>query len=243
MDLSGKTILVTGGAVRIGRRICERLAEAGARVVIHCRHSGREARALADRLGAAGHAAWVVQGDLDSEAGCASTLDQAFAEAGELDGLVNNAAVFHRAGLADTDISRLLAEFRPNLFAPLFLIRAFAARADKGRIVNLIDRRIAGLEPGCLAYQLSKRALADLTRLAALELAPAFAVNGVAPGAILPPVGGEGRTRDKAGRIPLGRNPTPDEVAEAVLYLLRADSVTGQIIFVDGGQHLLGNGV
>jgi pteridine reductase len=243
MNLAGKTFLVTGGAVRIGRCICERLAQAGAQVVIHCRHSGREARELAEKLNTAGHTAWVVQEDLDSEAGCESVITQAFALAGGLDGLVNNAAVFHRRSLADTDLTHLLVELRPNLFAPLLLIRAFTRRAKTGRIVNLLDRRIATLETGSLAYQLSKRALADLTRLAALELAPAFTVNGVAPGPILLPPGEKGKLSDKAGPIPTGRRPTPDDVAEAVLSLLRTDAMTGQILFVDGGQHLLGNGV
>jgi pteridine reductase len=242
MELSGKNILVTGGALRIGRRITERLAEAGAGVVIHCRHSGKEARELAEGIIARGGKAWVVQEDLDSEAACESVMNQAFVETGGLDGLVNNAAVFHPRNLAETDLSRLMLEFRPNFFAPLLLIRAFSRKAKKGRIVNLLDRRIATYEKGNLAYQLSKRALAELTRLAALELAPGFSVNGVAPGPVLLPPDVAGIPRDKAGPVPLEQRPTADGVAEAVLFLLRADSVTGQILFVDGGQHLLGNG-
>lgn len=242
MDLAGKTILVTGGAVRIGRSICEKLAQSGAQVIIHCRHSGREARELAARLKTPGHDAWVIQEDLDTEAGCESVISRAFELAGTLDGLVNNAAVFHRRSLSETDLTHLLGELRPNFFAPLLLIRAFIRRAKTGRIVNILDRRIATLETGSMAYQLSKRALADMTRLAALELAPAFTVNGVAPGPVLLPSDEKGCPRDKAGRIPTGRRPTPEEVADAVLTLLQADSVTGQILFVDGGQHLLGNG-
>ncbi len=242
MELAGKTILVTGGAVRMGRRICEALAAAGCRVAIHCRHSRREARELAESLTQQGHAAWVVAGELDSEPGCRAVLDQAFEAAGRLDGLVNNAAVFHRRTLMETDEAVLLAELRVNLFAPLFLMRAFAGRVKAGRIVNLLDRRIAGLEPGCLAYQISKRGLADLTRLAALELAPDFTVNGVAPGPVLPPPERDGKPPEKAGPTLIGRRPTPDEVAQAVLFLLAADAVTGQVIFVDGGQRLLGKG-
>lgn len=242
MELGGKNILVTGGAVRIGRHICETLAGAGAGVVIHCHQSAREARNLADKIKDKGGRAWIVQENLDSEASCESIISQAFGEAGHLDGLVNNAAVFHRRSLAETDLSRLMQVFRPNLFAPLLLIRAFARKAEAGRIVNLLDRRITQLETGNLPYQLSKRALAELTRLAAVELAPKFSVNGVAPGPVLLPADEIGKPRDKAGPIPLNRRPTPDEVAEAVLYLLRADAVTGQILFVDGGQHLLGNG-
>lgn len=242
MDLFGKNFLVTGGALRIGRCITESLARAGAGVVIHCRHSAKEARELADGILGKGGKAWIVQENLDSEAACESVMNQAFGEAGGLDGLVNNAAVFHPRHLAETDLSRLMLELRPNFFAPLLLIRAFSRKAKNGRVVNLLDRRIAGFEKGNLAYQLSKRSLADLTRLAALELAPGIAVNGVAPGPVLLPFDDEGRPREKAGPVPLERRPTPDDVAEAVLFLLRADSITGQILYVDGGQHLLGNG-
>jgi len=240
MTLRGKTFLVTGGAVRIGRRIVEALAGAGGRVVIHYRRSRREAEALAETLTRSGHTAWAVEGRLDTEAECRGLIDRAYACAGTLDGLVNNAALFRRRTLAETDEAMLLADLRVNLLAPLFLIRALAGRSSAGRVVNLLDRRIAGLEPGALAYQLSKRGLADLTRLAALELAPGFTVNAVAPGPVLPPAEGDGRIPDRAGPTPLNRRPTPDDVAQAVLFLLAAESVTGQILFVDGGQHLAG---
>ncbi|MFO7536219.1 MAG: SDR family oxidoreductase [Kiritimatiellia bacterium] len=243
MDLKGKKILVTGGAVRIGRCLCEKLAQAGAQVIVHCHHSVKEARELADTLESGGHTAYVIRKDLSSEDACESVIEQAVETAGGLDGLINNASVFHRRGLADTDVAHLMGVMRPNLFAPLHLIRAFSRRAKTGRIVNLLDRRIKSLEAGALAYQLSKRALADLTRLAAVELAPGFTVNGVAPGPVLPPRGEGIQPNDKGGRILTPNRPTPDEVAEAVLFLLRADSVTGQILYVDGGQHLLGNGV
>ena len=187
--------------------------------------------------------AWAVGGGLGCQAECECLMAEAWEASGGIDLLVNNAAVFDKGGLRELDEAALLSEIQVNLMAPLFLVRAFAARAARGRVVNLLDRRVAGNEAGCLAYLLSKKALADFTRLAALELAPAFTVNGVAPGPVLlPPGTQETRVRDRAGRIPLGARPQPAQVAEAVLFLLKADAITGQVIYVDGGQHLHGSG-
>jgi pteridine reductase len=160
--------------------------------------------------------------------------------AGQLDILINNAAVFHKDGLLATTEAKLLGEFWPNLFAPLLLMRAFARHSGGGKIINLLDRRIAGHDTECVSYVLAKKALAELTALAALELAPRFTVNGVAPGAVLPPPGkGADYLHDQAGPVPLQRIITPQAVAQAVLTLLGNDAITGQILFVDGGQHLL----
>jgi pteridine reductase len=239
-SLQGRAVLVTGGAVRLGAAICRGLAGAGATVVIHYRRSAEEAENLRAGL----PRAFAVQADLNSEAACFGLVDEALRLAGRLDALVNCAAVFNKDSLRASGMDRVLSEFWPNLFAPMQLMRAMAARCDGGRIVNILDRRIAGNDPTCVPYLLSKKALADLTRLAALELAPRFTVNGVAPGPVLPPPGrGADYLADHAGRVPLESPPKAEDVAAAVLYLLQSDSVTGQIIYCDGGQHLLGNGV
>jgi len=252
MQLQHKTALVTGGAIRIGRAISEALVDAGCRVVIHYRTSESEANALASDLnaGKAG-SAWLVRAALDTGADCEQAFAAACEQAGHLDILVNNAAVFAKADLWETTEDDLLAQLRPNLFAPLFLMRAFArhlrTRREKtpaltGSVVNLLDRRVASDDPGCVPYLLAKKGLAALTRTAALSLAPDIRVNGVAPGPVLPPIGlGQAYLEDHAGAIPLRDMPQPQHVAQAVLFLARCDSVTGQILFVDGGQHLLGN--
>lgn len=240
MKLKGQTALVTGGAVRIGRAICEALASAGINVVIHYRHSAVEAEALRSALEERGVKAWALAADLNSEAACRDLIARATTVAGRLDILINNAAVFHKDNLLATTEDKLLAEFWPNLFAPLLLMRAFAGSCAGGKIVNLLDRRIAGLDTECISYVLAKKALAELTQLAARELAPRFTVNGVAPGAVLPPPGkGADYLHDHAGPVPLLKQVTPADVASAVLALLQHDSVTGQTLFVDGGQHLL----
>ncbi len=239
MDLPGKTVLVTGGAVRIGRALCLAFASTGARVVIHHRASAAPASALAAEIRSAGGVAFTVAGDLARPGAAEAVLRDAIAAAGPVDILVNNAAVFHKDSPGSLDRSKLQAEFEINLWAPLLLMRAFADQGRPGRIVNLLDRRIAGLDPSCLPYELSKKALAEATRSAALYWAPRITVNAVAPGAILPPPGeGPDYIRDHAGPIPAGRSPSPGEIADAVLFLAANDSVTGQILFVDGGQHL-----
>jgi NAD(P)-dependent dehydrogenase (short-subunit alcohol dehydrogenase family) len=171
-------------------------------------------------------------------------LDNALARAGRLDILVNNAAVFHKHALTDANEARLRAEFGINLFVPVLLTRLFAQRVRAGGVINLLDRRIAANDPACLPYSLSKKALAAFTGEAALALAPGIVVNAVAPGAVLPPPRkGVEYLHDRAGRAPLGRRVRPRDVAAATVALLKLDGVTGQTIFVDGGQHLLGNGV
>jgi NAD(P)-dependent dehydrogenase (short-subunit alcohol dehydrogenase family) len=142
-------------------------------------------------------------------------------------------------------------EFNVNLFAPMELIRAFAAQPPSsdsdgpGRaVVNLLDRRIRCNDTSCVPYTVSKAGLEKLTALAALEYAPEIRINAVAPGPVLPPPGSPAKDAwETAGRVPLEALPSPENIAEAVLFLLKADSTTGQTVFVDGGQHLLGNGV
>lgn len=260
MNLIGKTALVTGGAVRIGRAICEELASKGCNIVIHYNQSVDDAKLLAARIKEENVNAWLVKGDLSSETGCKGILKDAERKAGNIHILVNNAAVFHKDGMMSATDSKLKTEIAVNLLAPIMLMKEFARMVlhenrneiitVAGKVINLLDRRIAGTEAGCLPYLLSKKMLAEFTKSAALELAPYITVNGVAPGAILPPpagdekaVGRKGakeRVRDLAGKIPMNLRCSTGDVAKAVVFLLESDGITGQVIFVDGGQHLLG---
>jgi NAD(P)-dependent dehydrogenase (short-subunit alcohol dehydrogenase family) len=241
MDLRGKKALVTGGAVRLGQATVCALAEAGSEVVIHCRHSRAEARALRDALIGRGAGAHVVQGELSSEEACRRVVGEAEEAAGGLDILVNNASTFEQHRLREITEPRLLDAFWSNLFAPVLLTRAFAEQAGQGRIVNLLDRRVTSHDTGCVPYLLAKKALAEFTAVAALDLAPDIAVNAVAPGAILPPPGeGQDYLATRPATVPLKHQCTAEEIAAAVVYLLRNDAVTGQVLFIDGGQHLQG---
>ena len=281
MDLLSKTALVTGGAVRIGRAICLALAGRGCNVVVHYNRSEKEAKNLAGMISGMGVKGFTVQGDFSSRKGCEDVVGKSFEQAGHIDFLVNNAAVFHKDNLMSTDEGKFLAEMQVNFFAPIWLTREFAKRCGSkgvggygsrkqsetsndphtpkppyahtfpvGKVINLLDRRIEGIDQECLSYQLSKKMLAEFTKNAALELAPYITVNGVAPGAVLPPrsqraeVGSQRSEKrqpfDLAGDVPLDRQCTPEDVAAAVVFLLEFDTITGQVIFVDGGQHLIG---
>ncbi len=228
MNLTGKRALVTGGAVRIGRAIAEALTAEDAEVIIHFRSSKTD---------------WpqVIQADLDDPTQCESLIQRATDEFGEIDILINNAAVFHQTSILNSTHDVLMRELQPNLLAPFALIRGFAQQTKSGKIINLLDRRVTTHDTTCAPYILSKKGLEELTKLAALELAPGITVNAIAPGAVLPPPDKESDTAwEPAGTIPLEKRPTPADIADAVLYLLKSDIITGQTLFIDGGQNLLG---
>jgi len=239
-----KVALVTGAAVRVGRAIAQRLASAGYRVWIHCRSSLDDARALADRLGDA--ALGPVAADLaDARARaelCRTVVDAAGPAAGRLDLLVCSAATFERGAFLDREDDDLERVLRVNLVAPLSLARALAPALAlrEGAIVNVGD--VAGVHPwrGYLDHCTAKAALHFATRALALELAP-VRVNAVAPGTVLWPEDdrhGEGSQTRRAilDAIPLGRIGTPQDVAEAVLFLAQAPFVSGSVLPVDGGR-------
>ena len=226
---------MTGGAIRIGKVIVEKLQEAGVEVVVHYRHSAADAANLSP---------FIIQADLQDPVACSSLFERVTAQFGTIDILINNASVFTKDTLTKTTSEKIIHEFQINLFAPMELTRSFAAQTEQGSVINLLDRRIACNDTTCTPYSISKKGLADLTKLAALEYAPHITVNAVAPGPILPPPESPvDNVYELAGIIPLAQLPTPEHIAEAALFLLQAESITGQTIFVDGGQHLLGNGV
>jgi len=186
--LQGKRVLVTGGAVRIGASICRAFAAAGATVAIHYHRSERPAMALLEELGgkAAGHT--VVCGDL-SDISLAGNL---FGMMGGADILVNNASVFESVPLADESVEHAQAQFSVNFWAPLRLMTAFHHQeVQDGCVVNMLDHRVASVDHAGGGYTLSKKALAEATLMAAVQLAPRTRVNAIAPGPILPPKGME----------------------------------------------------
>jgi len=237
-----RTVLITGAALRIGRVIAETLARRDWDVIVHAHRSAAEADALCAQLRALGRQAWRVGGDLLVPAGADGVFDAALDAAGHVDALVNNASVFQRQPLAETSEMDFERFWRINALAPIRLTQRLAAhlaeRRASGSAVNLLDQRIAqATSSGATPYLLSKKTLEAFTLSAALELAPAVRVNAVAPGAVLAPTAAN--ARESAGAFPLGERPTALQVADAVAYLLDAAAITGQILYVDGGQHLL----
>lgn len=239
--LSGKTALVTGGAKRLGRAVALALADSGADVAIHHRSSIREAQELASELRAKGVRAWTVSADLGKHHQVESLIDRVWDEAGRLDILINNASIFSSSDLESVSFEDLTANIQVNAWVPFELARRFARRAARGHIVNFLDTRVVGYDWSHVAYIASKHVLALFTRMMAVRFAPGIAVNAVAPGLILPPEGkDQSYLETLAGSLPLQRTGDPRQVADAVLYLVTSEFVTGQVIYVDGGRHVRG---
>ena len=238
-QLSGKTILVTGGAKRVGKIFSLACARAGANVVVHHGHSADEAEATSEEIKRMGRRAWVIEADLNEPAQ-AGNLIPLVNESTPLHGLVNSAAIFESLSLETTSLEDWQKHLQVNLTTPFLLSQAFARQAaDGARIVNILDWR--ALRPGAdhFPYTISKAALAALTRSLAVALAPNVIVNGLALGAILPPSDGKARA-DIIKNIPAGRWGEEHEVEEALLFALTGPAyITGEIIHVDGGRHLI----
>lgn len=238
--LQGKTALVTGGAKRIGREIALTLADMGADIVVHYRSSEAEAEELRELLLDRGVEVWLERADFTAGTDYSGYISRVVSRAGDLDFLVNNASSFPESSVEDLDFGELERNLSVNAWAPFSLSRAFFENSAAGRIVNLLDTRIAGYDWGHAGYYFSKVLLGRMTKMLAIKAAPEFAVNGVAPGLISPPEGvGEEYLEARTSRVPMGRHGEKSDVAEAVVYLLNADFVTGQIIYVDGGRNLL----
>jgi pteridine reductase len=235
-----KAALVTGGARRIGREIALSLAAGGWDVVLHYSSSSEDAARTADEIRALGVDCQLIGCDLADSRRMLELLPAAMELAPELELLVNNASMFERSSIAETETELFDAHMAVNLRAPFFLTRDFARLCGQGHVLNLLDTRIVRSEFAYAAYTLTKKALAELTRMAAREFAPKIRVNAVAPGLILPPADEDCEQFERmAARIPLECNGHPRQIAEAAMYLVASEFVTGQIIHVDGGEHLL----
>jgi NAD(P)-dependent dehydrogenase (short-subunit alcohol dehydrogenase family) len=234
--------LITGGAQRIGRAIALALARRGYAVALQARHSRAAADQLAGEITAAGGRAVMVVADLADHAAVLGLVPAAAAAIGPLTLLVNNAAEFEPDEVCRLERERFDRHIAVNLRAPIFLADAFAAQlpaSAQGTIVNILDQRVLKPTPRFLSYGLSKSALYAATTTLAQALAPRIRVNAVAPGPTLPSPRQDAQAFARQVRaLPLDRGPTPQDIADAVLYLVSATSVTGATIAVDGGQHL-----
>jgi pteridine reductase len=237
----GRTALVTGGAIRLGRGISEALARRGCRVLVHHNASAGAAASLCEEIRARGGVADPVQADLASPDGPRRLFEQADELADGLDLLVNNAAIFERIPFEAITAEQLERMWRINAAAPFLCAQLAAERMrarGAGSIVNVCDIAAERPFPVHAHYCMSKAALLSLTRSLAVELAPAIRVNAVSPGAILFPESYEPEKRDSVlRRIPMGRAGSVAELAETVSFLLLGpEFVTGQVLAVDGGR-------
>ncbi len=241
MELKGKRILITGAAVRVGRAMALAVAQAGADVIVHYSGSQKDAKSLKAEVEALGVKGHLLQADLSKRAAAARLIQRA-TKIGPLYALVNSAAIFDKVDLETTTAEVWQRHLDINLTAPFLISQAFWNHAKKSRsasrIVNILDWR--ALRPGTdhLPYTISKAALAALTQSLAIAMAPKVTVNGIAFGAILPPKGGA--AKGILGAVPAGRWAHLDEVGRTLLFLLTGpDYITGEIIHLDGGRHLV----
>ncbi len=239
-DLTGKTALVTGGSKRIGQAISLALAKAGVNVAVHYPEQSGETDEVMALLAAYPVSAWTVKADFLNPQEYKTLVARTVELTGQLDIVINNASIFSGDTLDEIDLSQVVRHLEVNAWVPFELMRAFAHRAPEGgHVINILDSKIAGYDWPHISYILSKQQLSLLTMMAALKYAPRVSVNAIAPGLILPPAGKDEAYLDGlAGTVPLQRHGGPDDITAAVLYLLRNDFMTGQVLFVDGGRHL-----
>ena len=239
--LSGKTVFVSGAARRVGKILALACAQAGADVIIHYRHSEKEAKATREEILSLGRRAWLLSADFNDAVKAFNLMEQV-QKISPLYALVNSAAIFETLSFDTTSLEDWRRHLAINLTAPFLLSQAFVRQIPQGgdgRIVNILDWR--ALRPGTdhFPYTITKAALAAMTRSLAIALAPNITVNGLALGAVLPPADGWVNP-EIIKTIPSGRWGQPKELEEALIFLLTGPAyITGEIIHVDGGRHLV----
>ncbi len=240
---TAKIALVTGAAKRVGRAIALGLANDGWDIVVHYRHSAAEAEATVAEIVALGRRAVPLACELSDESAVRALLPRAAEALGRVSCVVNSASLFDYDDAASFGTAKLDAHMHANLAAPVLLAQSLHAATPAGEqavVINLLDQKLANLNPDFLSYTLSKAALQTATTMLAQALAPTVRVVALAPGLTM--VSGDMSEDDfeRAHKLtPLGRGSTPEDIAHAACYLARAGAVTGTTLLVDGGQHLL----
>ena len=236
-------LLITGAGRRIGKEIALSLGAVGYAIAVHYNTSEKEAENVSGEINKAGGRAFTVQADLRDANQAKALIGNAADKLGQpVTGLINNAAAFVEDRVETFTEKTFNENFETNLLAPMILSQGFTAalpKGQKGAIINIIDQRVLGDSKGFLTYTASKHSLFALTRILAIELAPDIRVNGIGPGPTFPSIyQNEEDFEKEVQALPLKRGPTPGEIAAAVKFLLETPSITGQMIALDGGQHL-----
>ena len=245
MELNGTTAIITGSTGRLGSAIAKQLASAGCNCICHYNRNKQKAEGIVEQIHKIGAEAMAIEADLTKPEQIDSLFERA-AELGVPQVLINSAAVFSRQPLAEATFQEAQRVLNLNLIAPILVSRAFAKKINAkfdspesviGKIINISD--VGGLRPwaGYVLYCSSKAGLIGATRALAKELAPAICVNSIAPGVVTWPGDFEKEERQRQlSFIPAARIAKPEDVTEAVIFLLRNDYITGQVLNVDGGR-------
>jgi len=234
-----KAALITGGGKRLGKEISLSLADWGYDIAVHYNHSDREAKETAELIRGKGRRCEIFQSNLSDIKQVRTLIPTVFEVFPECSILVNSASIFENIAFNDVTEEILERDFNINFKAPFFLSQDFSKGRDAELIINMLDMRVNKIETEHFSYNLSKKALRDFTLMAAKELGPKIRVNGICPGPILPPPDKDiGYLEKIAENTPLKKPGNPEYIITAVKYILDNPFVTGQCLFVDGGQHL-----
>ncbi len=235
MILKNKKCLITGAGVRIGAEIAKQLSAKGAKIVIHYFNSADPAKELLNEIGGVEQGHSIVKCDLYDVASSKAMIENL-----DLDILINNASVYNEKHLADENINDVMNQFQVNFFTPLELMKSFEEKNKKGVIINILDQQILKNSFKSGSYSLSKKILKDATTTAALQFSPNIRVNAVAPGPVLPPpwVKGKGMKKE-LNNVPLKRKVDMNDLMNSISFLIENESITGQVLYVDCGQHLI----
>lgn len=234
------TALITGAAKRIGEAIAFELASLGYNVALHYNKSEREAQLIAEKIKTFGVRCELFPCDLADEKAVCGLIAAVYKKFSDLNVLVNSASIFEKSKFDIKDLKLFDAHFAINLKAPFILSSEFYRICKKGQIVNFLDTNIVKNHTSHVAYLLTKKCLAEMTKLAAVEFAPHIRVNGICPGLILPPKGQNVEYLDRMSHdIPLRRKGDVSYIRQSVKFFLENDFLTGQFIFNDGGEQLV----
>jgi NAD(P)-dependent dehydrogenase (short-subunit alcohol dehydrogenase family) len=236
VDKTDKQALVTGGARRVGKAIALYLAKSGYDIALHYNHSQNDAEAAAAAIRSLGVKCHLYKCDLSDINQVLPLIDNVLTDFPKLNVLINNASTYEPARFLDSDLNSFETNFNVHVKAPYFLSQKFALQVASGQIINIVDADCVHNEDEYFAYLLSKKTLLSFTEMAALALAPKIRVNAIAPGPVLAP---EGKDMEKSAQgLPLKMAGELNYVVQGIEYLLNADFVTGQCLFIDGGRHV-----
>jgi pteridine reductase len=236
-----KTALITGAAKRVGKAVVLHLAAQGWNIAIHYNSSEVEAFLLRDELKSSfsDQQFELFRADLNNSVEVENLIPQVLEAMDNIDLLINNASVFDRGDLSNTDTAFLDQQMNVNFRAPFILTRDYARLVKKGLIINFVDTRITNNNSNFAAYSLSKKALWEMTKMAALELGPSIRINAIAPGLTLPPEEKDNDYLKKLAKtIAMKRPGGMYPILKSLNYILNNDYLTGQLLFCDGGENL-----